>query len=298
MHRLIESFLAFGMLVNTADEKPFAPTSPTPAIAFVDSIDAEKGVLGLLRFVAKPVCEVKYELRRKEIDGRIVTEKVPVTAARLVTEKQRQDWSAKDGKAMDAKGTALSMADLAKRLKKNNAVLVAIGERVDPSYLTILRADAVILLAPLPPEPPPPPVPSQTPTQEPTDLSDVEEQVIELVNTERRQAEIAALRPNAMLMKAARSHSQNMASQDTLSHELDGQGPGERLESLGYRSFGVAENCGAGQRTPAEVVETWMNSQGHRANILGENYRDVGIGMAKTTRGKTYWTLLFATPAN
>jgi len=126
--------------------------------------------------------------------------------------------------------------------------------------------------------------------------SEIEQKVIDQTNAERKKAELPALKPNATLMKAARSHSENMAKQDMLAHELDGKGPDARLDDLGYKHLAVAENCAAGQRTPEEVVASWMESEPHKANILGEKYTEVGVGLAKTADGKIYWTLLFAAP--
>jgi uncharacterized protein YkwD len=128
-------------------------------------------------------------------------------------------------------------------------------------------------------------------------LSAEEQKVVDLTNAERKKAALPPLKPNALLMKAARSHSENMAKQDKLAHELDGKGPETRLDDLGYKSSGIAENCAAGQRAPVEVVKSWMESEPHKANILGEKYTEIGVGLAKTTEGKTYWTLVFATPA-
>jgi uncharacterized protein YkwD len=76
-----------------------------------------------------------------------------------------------------------------------------------------------------------------------------------------------------------------------------GKAPSEHVRELGYRSFGAGENCAPGQRTPAKVMETWMGSEGHRANILNKDYAEIGIGMARANGGTCYWTLVFATPA-
>jgi uncharacterized protein YkwD len=128
-------------------------------------------------------------------------------------------------------------------------------------------------------------------------LSDVERKLLELVNAERKKADLSPLKSATLLVNAARSHSENMAKQDTLAHELDGKGPEERLADLGYKAAAIAENCAVAARTPEEVTRLWMNSEGHKANMLGENYTQAGIGTAKTAEGKMYWTMVFATPA-
>jgi uncharacterized protein YkwD len=66
--------------------------------------------------------------------------------------------------------------------------------------------------------------------------------------------------------------------------------------AAGYASGTWGENIAAGQRTPAEVVSSWMNSEGHRANILNSQFTEIGIGMVPSGDGTPYWTLVFARP--
>lgn len=127
-------------------------------------------------------------------------------------------------------------------------------------------------------------------------LSEEEQEVLDLTNAERRRAGLPPLRANAKLTRAARAHSANMARQGRLDHTLDGRGPGERMRDVGYRHAGWGENVAAGQRTPAEALATWLNSAGHRANILGAPFRDIGIGIA-VGDGTRYFTQVFGTPA-
>ena len=61
--------------------------------------------------------------------------------------------------------------------------------------------------------------------------------------------------------------------------------------NISYKTAG--ENIGKGQKTPAQVVNAWMNSQGHRENILNKNYTEIGIGVAKDAKGTLYWTQMF-----
>lgn len=128
-------------------------------------------------------------------------------------------------------------------------------------------------------------------------LSAEEQAVLDLSNRERERAGLPPLRADEKLCQAAREHSTNMARQDRLDHVLDGKDPGQRLRDVGYRSFGWGENCAAGQRTAAEAVSTWMNSPGHRANILNGSFTEIGIGIAPNGRGGHYYTQVFATPA-
>ena len=126
-------------------------------------------------------------------------------------------------------------------------------------------------------------------------LSKEEQQVLDLTNKERKDAGLKALTANEKLFKAARAHSENMAKKDELNHTLDGKGPSERLADSGYGFRSLGENCAAGQRTPAEAITSWMNSEGHKANLLSE-HAEIGIGIAATADGKKYWTQVFANP--
>jgi uncharacterized protein YkwD len=128
-------------------------------------------------------------------------------------------------------------------------------------------------------------------------LAAMEQSLLELTNQERAKEGLQPLRASAKLFQAARSHSTNMASQGQMAHELDGKNPGDRLREVGYVGSNWGENVAAGQRTPAEVVEGWMNSEGHRRNILNPQYTEIGLGIAGGDRGGYYWTQVFGTPA-
>ncbi len=139
------------------------------------------------------------------------------------------------------------------------------------------------------PAEPRPPTPGFT-------LSRDEQAVLDLTNAERKKAGVAPLRANEKLCESARAHSANMAGQNQLAHVLDGEGPGERLRKVGYRALTWGENCAAGQRTADEAVSGWMQSEGHRRNLLNPQYTEIGIGVATSTSGIRYWTQVFGTP--
>lgn len=124
-------------------------------------------------------------------------------------------------------------------------------------------------------------------------LSKVEQEILDLTNKERAKEGLPALRPNAKLFRAAREHSANMAAQGKLDHTLDDKGPAERLKEVGYRSFGWGENVAFGPRDAAKVIAIWMDSPGHRANILGEQFDEIGVGAATDDRGVPYYTQVF-----
>jgi uncharacterized protein YkwD len=68
------------------------------------------------------------------------------------------------------------------------------------------------------------------------------------------------------------------------------------MEDFGFRFSSAGENIAYGQRTAAEVMNTWMNSAGHKANILSQTYTTIGVGVAKTAGGTLYWTQEFMKP--
>ncbi|MBM2620886.1 CAP domain-containing protein [Actinoplanes sp. LDG1-06] len=143
------------------------------------------------------------------------------------------------------------------------------------------------------------PKPTRT-TQPPTSgggSSDTVTEVIRLVNVERKAAGCGSLTGETRLHRAAQKHSDRQADQDTMSHQLPGEASmGDRVTAEGYRWGGVAENVAAGYRTPADVMDGWMNSPGHKANILNCGYKNIGVGVAKSSGGTLYWTQNFASP--
>ena len=135
------------------------------------------------------------------------------------------------------------------------------------------------------------------PVQADDDLTTEEKQVVELVNAERKKADLPPLTANLKLMKAARGHSANMARKKELAHDLDCKGPGERLKDVGYSHGGWGENIAAGQKTPTEAMDSWLKSEPHKANLLGKNYQEIGVALAKADDGTVYWTQVFGIPA-
>jgi uncharacterized protein YkwD len=120
-----------------------------------------------------------------------------------------------------------------------------------------------------------------------------EDEVATLTNRERAKAGCGALRVDARLHAAARGHSEDMARHNTMSHTgSDGSSPWDRAERAGYTQP-MAENVAAGYRTAADVVRGWMNSDGHRANILNCEAKAIGVGLAYSKDGTPYWTQLF-----
>ncbi|WP_328468332.1 CAP domain-containing protein [Actinoplanes sp. NBC_00393] len=122
-------------------------------------------------------------------------------------------------------------------------------------------------------------------------------EVIRLVNVERKAAGCGALTGEKRLHAAAQKHSDLQAEKNTMSHQLPGEASmGDRVTAEGYRWGGVAENVAAGYTTPAAVMDGWMNSPGHKANILNCGYKHIGVGVKKSSEGTLYWTQNFASP--
>jgi uncharacterized protein YkwD len=116
--------------------------------------------------------------------------------------------------------------------------------------------------------------------------------VVELTNAERKKQGCNPVEPDDRLDEASVGHSEDMADRDYFDHSTpEGVGPGERADDAGYDAWG-AENIAMGYRTAEDVMEGWMNSEGHRRNILNCDLADIGVGIADSSRG-LYWTQMF-----
>ena len=122
----------------------------------------------------------------------------------------------------------------------------------------------------------------------------IESQVVQLTNQERAKNGLKALTQDWELSRVARYKSVDMRDKNYFSHDSPTYGsPFTMMKNFGisYRSAG--ENIAAGQTTAQEVVQAWMNSPGHRANILNANYTYIGVGYAKGGTQRYYWTQMF-----
>lgn len=120
-------------------------------------------------------------------------------------------------------------------------------------------------------------------------------QVLALVNEEREKAGCGPLTANERLREAAEDHSADMAARDFFDHtNPDGTDPGQRITDAGYRWSTYGENIARGQQTAAAVMDSWMNSPGHRANILNCDFKNLGIGIHDGSGGP-WWTQNFGT---
>ena len=127
-------------------------------------------------------------------------------------------------------------------------------------------------------------------------LSREEQEVIDLTNAERKKAGLPPLTPSTKLMAAARGHAANMAKQEKVEHVLDEKGPKDRVADAGYKASATGENVAWNAAAPKQALEVWMASEPHKANILREEYADVGVAVAKSEKGEPYWVQVFGTP--
>lgn len=142
---------------------------------------------------------------------------------------------------------------------------------------------------PKPPTPPPvPPTPPPVPPVPTDEIERAKQRLLELHNQERLQRGLPPLNRVVELDRSAQLHNDYMVRSQRLTHdEPGGRSIGYRVREQGYNWNYVGENIAYGQRTPEEVMDSWMNSSGHRANILSPNFKDVGFGVTKS--GNTWW---------
>lgn len=122
-------------------------------------------------------------------------------------------------------------------------------------------------------------------------VSEFEKQVVDLTNAERAKEGLKPLEMHSPLMEVAQAKSEDMAKNNYFSHTSPTYGsPFDQIKSAGisYRSAG--ENIAQGQRTPQQVVQAWMESPGHRQNIMNANYTHIGVGFVENGY---YWTQQF-----
>jgi uncharacterized protein YkwD len=124
-------------------------------------------------------------------------------------------------------------------------------------------------------------------------------EMVTLTNAERRQAGLAPFSASQSLMQAAQIHAEQMASLGQMAHSLPGSrypNPQDRLAAVGYQWSAYAENVAYGQNSPASVLDSWMSSSGHRANILNAGLTELGTGYARDAGGRPYYVQVFGRP--
>lgn len=121
-----------------------------------------------------------------------------------------------------------------------------------------------------------------------------EQKVVELVNIERQKAGLHILTLDSNISNVARTKSKDMADNNYFAHQSPTYGSaGDMLTKFGIRWSAWGENLASGQRTPESVVTAWMNSEGHRANIMSSDFSRIGVGYFTNSNGTPYWTQVF-----
>lgn len=147
------------------------------------------------------------------------------------------------------------------------------------------------------PEPTTPVVPTTPPTTETpsvSGLSAIEAEVVRLVNIERQKEGLQPLVASSELSNVARKKSEDMAKNNYFSHTSPTYGsPFEMMKQFGIKYNTAGENIAKGQLTAQSVVNAWMNSSGHRANIMNPSFNKIGVGHYKSANGTNYWTQMF-----
>ncbi len=154
-----------------------------------------------------------------------------------------------------------------------------------------------------PSTPKPTPVPKPTPTPTPTPapetpsvsgLSSIELEVVRLVNIERQKEGLKPLVASSEISNVARKKSEDMASKNYFSHTSPTYGsPFDMMKSFGIKYNTAGENIAKGQLSAKSVVTAWMNSSGHRANIMNPSFNKIGVGHYRSSNGTNYWTQMF-----
>ena len=121
-----------------------------------------------------------------------------------------------------------------------------------------------------------------------------ESQILQRVNEERRKVGLEALTYNAKLANVAAIKAADMRDNNYFSHTSPTYGsPFDMMKKFGIKYSSAGENIAKGQKTADAVMDAWMNSSGHRANILSSNYEQLGVGYKTDKNGNTYWVQMF-----
>ncbi|MBU9714741.1 SCP-like extracellular protein [Bacillus tamaricis] len=131
----------------------------------------------------------------------------------------------------------------------------------------------------------------QTSPQGEAGISDYERKVIELTNVERRNNGLPDFEADAQLSSVARAKSKDMQENNYFSHTSPTYGsPFDMMRDFGVSYKTAGENIAQGQQTPEQVVQSWMNSEGHRKNILSSDFTHLGVGYDQNGH---HWTQMF-----
>ena len=132
------------------------------------------------------------------------------------------------------------------------------------------------------------------PTESVSGISSIEMEVIRLVNIERQKQGMAPLVASSALSNVARKKSEDMAVNNYFSHTSPTYGSSSNMmKTFGINSSYSGENIAKGQLSAESVVRAWMNSSGHRDNIMNPSFKTIGVGYYQTSNGTNLWTQMF-----
>ncbi|MEY8416833.1 CAP domain-containing protein [Tissierella praeacuta] len=147
---------------------------------------------------------------------------------------------------------------------------------------------------PTTPSNPKPTTPPVTEVPSISGLSSIEAEVVRLVNIERQKEGLQPLVASSELSSVARKKSEDMAKNNYFSHTSPTYGsPFDMMKSFGISYRTAGENIARGQVSAQSVVRGWMNSSGHRANIMNPSFNKIGVGHYQSSNGTNYWTQMF-----
>lgn len=151
----------------------------------------------------------------------------------------------------------------------------------------------------VPKTPPPPPPPTNPPGESPNETA-AELAIVNAVNTVRAQNGLAPLTLDPRLVRAAHIQANAMASLGIMDHNLTGATYPtlvDRANHVGYRFAMLGENIAFNYKGTDAVMTAWLNSPGHRANILNASFKQIGVGIAYDNLGEPYYAQVFGLPA-
>jgi uncharacterized protein YkwD len=140
---------------------------------------------------------------------------------------------------------------------------------------------------------------ARPPLPAPVPVAGIVAGIVDQTNAERRRAGLAVLRVEDRLAQAAQLQAEQTAATGRLDHVLPGAPypqPEDRLAAVGYRWQAYGENLAFGYTDASSAVAGWMNSQGHRDNILSPAFTEIGVGQAFDRSGRPYYAQVFGRP--
>ena len=214
-------------------------------------------------------------------------------AEKLVAEKKSQAVNAPAKEGTEVKTPVVKTPVVTEKEPVVETPTPVEEKEVPVKEAPVVPEKAPEVVAPAPVETEKAPVVNEQVTEEKEEVqvtSEIQE-VVNLTNNERAKAGLKALQIDTKLTQSAQAKSQDMKDKNYFSHTSPTYGsPFDQMKSFGVSYKSAAENIAMGQRTAAEVVDAWMKSPGHKANIMNASYTHIGVGLSDSGY---YWTQQF-----